>query len=84
MFNEFNRDGCLPKTSLQKFPCGKKDNIELMSITKADLCINDIMEVPIISWFFFFFFFCINSSIDCWLSRSVLDVLGKNYINTSV
>ena len=34
-----------------ELPCDKYDKIALMSITKAGLCINDIMEVSIISFF---------------------------------
>ena len=55
VFREFNH--IIDKRIITKFqpselPRGKYDKIELMSITKAGLYINDIMEVSIISCFF--------------------------------
>ena len=55
VFHEFNH--IIDKRIISKFqpselPCGKYDKIALMSITKAGLYINDIMEVSIISCFY--------------------------------
>ena len=55
MFREFNH--IIDKRIITKFqpselPCVKYDKIALMSITKAGLYINDIMEVSIISCFY--------------------------------
>ena len=55
VFHEFNH--IIDKRIITKFqpselPCVKYDKIALMSITKAGLYINDIMEVSIISCFY--------------------------------
>ena len=58
VFREFNH--IIDKRIITKFqpselPCVKYDKRALMSITKAGLYINDIMEVSIISRFFLVF-----------------------------